>query len=146
MIFLIDFDGVLTNGKVSITADGSQLFKEVHTRDIRAIRQLVATGNEVYIVTASSSPIINAFADKVGAIVISGRDKAESIKSIFESGDQTVAVGDDSWDISMLKDAHKAFCPADAYHGVRSMCCVTTLQTKGGEGVVAELLDIIYTI
>lgn len=137
MIFLVDFDGVLTNGKLTITHDGSQLFKEVHTRDIRAIRELIARGNEVYIVTASESPIIRTYARKVGAEVIVCRNKATVLK--FVDKKEYVAVVDDSWDISLIQRAVKCFAPADGYHLVKNLC--TVLKTKGGEGAMAEVLD-----
>lgn len=52
---LIDFDGCLTTGKLTITSDGKELpKKEVHTNGLGAIRELVAKGYHVVIVTASN--------------------------------------------------------------------------------------------
>lgn len=136
----IDFDGVLTNGKLTITSDGSQLFKEVHSRDIRAIRELIARGYEVTIISASSSPIIRAYANKVGAKLIVRRDK-QNIDLL--ACEDFIFIGDDAWDIPLLKKAKQAYCPADAYYRVMQIPGIQILKAKGGEGVIAELLDIL---
>lgn len=131
-----DFHGVLTNGKISITADGTTLFEQVHTRDIRAIRQLVAMGYEFYILTASSSEIIKAFAHKTGSGLIVSRNK----HTMTDEQDY-IAVGDDSWDIEMLRNAALAYCPSDAIDEVKKVA--QSLKTKGGEGCIDELLHIL---
>ena len=134
---LIDFHGVLTTGKRTITADGSELFEEVHSRDSRAIRQLCAMGYHVVIFTSSKSKIIEAYAKKVGADLYVNRDKSQHGFKNY------IAVGDDSWDIPLLKEAKRAFCPQDAYSQLFRLPNIQVLQTKGGHGVIAELLDIL---
>lgn len=130
----IDFHGVLTDGKLNITHDGKTFFESCHTRDVRAIRELVARGWEVYIVTASSNPIVDAFCRKVGVTQIHARDKSELGLKDY------IAVGDDAWDIPMLKNAKEAYCPSDADQVVISQPYVKVLGARGGKGVIAELV------
>jgi 3-deoxy-D-manno-octulosonate 8-phosphate phosphatase (KDO 8-P phosphatase) len=132
---IIDFDGVLTDGKINMSHSG-EIFRSVHTRDIRAIRELIARGFEVVICTASSSPIIESYAEKVGAYLLVARDKSE-VANVYEAGSY-IAVGDDVWDIPLLKGATRAFCPADADPGIPQE--VYRLNTNGGNGVIAELI------
>lgn len=132
---IIDFDGCLTTGKLTIDSTGKELFKEVHSRDSRAIRELCAKGYHVVIMTASSSPIIKAYAQKVGAELIVTRDKSD------HSFTDYAAIGDDSWDIPLLEKAALKFCPADAFYNVKQIPGIKILKTKGGEGVIAELID-----
>ena len=132
---VLDFDGCLTSGKLTIDSTGKELFKEVHSRDSRAIRELCAKGYNVVIMTASSSAIIKAYANKVGAELIVTRDKS---LHVFEN---YAAVGDDSWDIPLLEKATLKFCPNDAYYKVKMIPGIKILQTKGGDGVVAEIID-----
>lgn len=129
---LIDFHGVLTDGKMSISHDGKYMFDHVHVRDIRAMRQLLAEGYEVVIVTSSDSDIIKRFAEKIKCEVHVARDKSDIPFTDF------IAIGDDAWDVSMLRKAKKAFCPADADASV--LHYAMKLNSKGGEGVIAELL------
>src|SRR5690554_5923489 len=129
----IDFHGVLTDGKLNIAHDGKTFFESCHTRDVRAIRELVARGWEVYIVTASGNPIVEEFCKKVGAELVKARNKADLPFSY------DVAIGDDAWDIPMLEKANAAFCPADADPVVLKMKGITVVGVRGGHGVVAEV-------
>ena len=135
---LIDCDGVLTDGALTIDHRGEKMFKRFHTRDVRAIRELVYNGYEVTIVTADDWPGIHHFADKVGADVMIVRDKSQ-IR--YPAG--FIAVGDDAWDLPMLRHATPgfAFCPSDADSSVKMDRCVTELSTAAGRGVIAELVS-----
>lgn len=138
-VVCIDFHGVLTDGRMTITHDGQYTFDHIHTRDVRAIRELIAKGYEVYIVTSSSSPIIKHFADKVGAELFVLRNKMDMIP--FGTKDRKfIFVGDDSWDVGVLNYAAEKYCPADADYSVRSIPGINILETKGGHGVIAELI------
>lgn len=134
----IDFHGVLTNGRINITADGRTQFECVSTRDIAAIRELIAKGWAVYIVTSSKSPIIDAYCKKVGCEKIQDRLK----HNVFPN-QQYIAIGDSAFDIEMLKSAAQAYCPADAEDVVKNIEGITWLQTSGGDGCVAELLQLL---
>src|SRR5580765_5737252 len=105
---LIDFHGVLTDGRQSISSTGEYMFDHVHYKDSRAIRQLLAEGYDVVIVTASDNEIIKRYAERLGCAVHVARDKS---KIPFEN---FIAVGDDAWDVSMMKNAVRAFCPNGA--------------------------------
>ncbi len=132
---LIDCDGVLTDGRLTIDHKGEKLFKQFHTRDVRAIRELVLHGMEVTIVTADDWAGIDYFADKVGALVQKVRDKSE-----VKVEDPFIAIGDDAWDVPLLKRAAISFCPRDADYSVRYLPGVRVLDCSGGQGVVAEFL------
>jgi 3-deoxy-D-manno-octulosonate 8-phosphate phosphatase (KDO 8-P phosphatase) len=134
---LIDADGCLTDGKQYIDHQGEKVFLAFHSRDVRAIRELVANGYYVAIVTANESESIKTFADKVGADHILTRDKGAMNMENY------IAVGDDAWDIPMLQKAKQCFCPADADYMVRMLPGVKVLETKGGNGVIAELTRIL---
>ena len=136
-IIITDLDGVLTDGTLTIDHKGEKLFKKFHTRDVRAIRELVANGYEVYIVSADDWQGTEHFAEKVGAVFVSGKDKG-TIATHITKGKPYYAVGDDAWDKEMMEGAEKCFCPADADPSVH-LCNVISLRAKGGQGVIAEL-------
>jgi 3-deoxy-D-manno-octulosonate 8-phosphate phosphatase KdsC-like HAD superfamily phosphatase len=135
---LIDCDGVLTDGKLYMAADGSKMFKAFHTRDIRAIREFVARGFEVVIVTADDWPGVQHFAAKVGAELCVMRDKA-NLAPMFEG--PYIAIGDDAWDAPMLRGAALAFAPEGAHVSVTSIPGIVLVGCRSGEGVVAAVLD-----
>ena len=130
---LVDCDGVLTDGTLTIDHKGTKLFKTFHTRDVRAIRELVFNGYEVFIVSADDWGGAQHFASKVGALFLHSREKDFS-------GLDYIAVGDDAWDACMLTGAALAFVPADADPSVLSIPGVVKLETSGGRGVMAEVL------
>ena len=133
MKILIDCDGVLTDGRLTIDHRGRKQFKQFHTRDVRAIRELIYNGYEVVIISADDWEGINHFANKVGADVHICRNK-ECVP--FEN---YFAIGDDAWDVGMLKNAIQAYCPLDADESVLCIPNIIVLKTRGGRGVIAEL-------
>lgn len=132
-IILIDSDGVLTDGKLTIDHRGEKPFKQFHTRDVRAIRELIYNGYEVVIVSADDWPGIHHFADKVGADVCISRTKGNLPYQNY------IAIGDDAWDVQMLRRATIAFCPANADESVKVIPGIIRIETNGGDGVIAGL-------
>lgn len=132
-IVLCDCDGVLTDGKLFIDQNGG-ISKSFHTRDVRAIKEIISMGYEFIIITASSWKGIESFQKKTGSHVIVERNKV-NIKF-----DNYIAIGDDSWDIEMLKKAAIKYCPADAIDEVKNIENIIKLSTNGGYGCIAELL------
>lgn len=138
MNVLLDFHGCLTDGKINMSHDGKTLFESMHVRDTRAIRELIARGYHVYIVTASDSPIIDSYCQKVGCEKITLRDKSEAYALR-----PYIAMGDDTVDLPMLEGAEIAFCPADADSAVLRHPNIIPLITTGGRGTVAEMITLL---
>lgn len=137
-VICIDFHGVLTNGKINVAANGATHYECVHVKDISAMRELAARGYEVYVVTSSNSPIIDAFCKKVGCVKIESR-----IKDGVMKGRKYAAIGDSSFDYQFLLESDVAFCPADAEDLLLQDSKIHTLLTRGGEGCVSEMLKLI---
>jgi 3-deoxy-D-manno-octulosonate 8-phosphate phosphatase (KDO 8-P phosphatase) len=135
MIFCVDVDGVLTDGKIWVTHKG-EISKGFNSRDLAAIRELISNGHQVHIVTASSWPGAESYMNKSGAEFHVLRNK-EEIPFQYD-----VAIGDSAWDIPMLKKARYMFCPKDAQSEVRFLKDINILETKGGNGVMAEIVEI----
>lgn len=131
---ICDCDGVLTDGKVYYDAKGNRT-KGFHSRDIRAIRQLISHGYRFVILTQSSWPGINDFAKRTGAEVIMDRGKNTTGFGTF------IAIGDDTADIEMLSKATLAYCPKDADPAVLELPFVKVLFNKGGDALIAELVN-----
>lgn len=137
---IIDADGTLTDNKVYYTSSGERI-KGFHSRDIRAIRELTARGFDVYILTQSTWPGIGEFASRTGATIAQAYIKQDWIK---ENGiTDYIAIGDDVSDIIMLKEAVKCYCPSDADDVVKEIEGIRVLKTKGGDGVMSEMVRVI---
>ena len=82
---LLDVDGVLTDGRLHVAADG-EMYKSFHVRDGLAIQLARAAGLEVGILSARSSEIVARRAAEVGiAELIQGaRDKGSAFRGLLE--------------------------------------------------------------
>lgn len=139
-IIIIDVDGCLTDNKVYFDSKGERI-KGFHSRDIRAIRELIANGFEVIALTQSSWEGMAHWAKRTGASVQTHRDKwAWVSKNVVGP---YIAVGDDTPDMETLLFAELAFCPKDADEAIQRLSKVRCLPVAGGMGVVAELVKII---
>ncbi len=140
-IIVCDCDGVLTDGKFFLDGNGG-VTKSFNTRDVRAIKELISFGFEFWIVTASSWSGIDHFAKKTGAVVFVMRDKGK----LNMAENDYIAIGDDVWDVEILKNAWLKFCPSNADRSVLSMPGIYKLDNKGGDGCIAELANILRPI
>ncbi len=137
-ILLLDVDGVLTDGKQTVSSRGER-FKTFHTRDNRAIREFIAHGWEVHLVTTSTWSGLQHYANNLGVEIHTGITKDTATIQSIVHGKWYDAVGDDVFDIEMLLGANKAWCPRDADRRLLELTGVGMLDTSGGNGVIAEL-------
>lgn len=137
---IIDVDGVLTDGKVWYTSTGERS-KGFHSRDIRAIREFVSRGYDVYLLTQSTWPGVDDFAQRTGATVVTAIDKLQWVQENNITG--YIAVVDDVSDLMLLVNATRRYCPSDADYLIKELDGIQKLDTKGGEGVIAELVKLI---
>ena len=64
-LFLLDVDGVLTDGTITYTHEGNEV-KSFHTRDGLGIRLLMQSGVEVGLITARESEAVNRRVQDLG--------------------------------------------------------------------------------
>jgi 3-deoxy-D-manno-octulosonate 8-phosphate phosphatase (KDO 8-P phosphatase) len=132
-VIYCDCDGVLTDNKFWISSKG-EVSKGFHTKDVRAIRELIANGFEFYIVTASSWAGLKVFAEKTGAVIIHERDKSK----IDTTG--CIVIGDDVWDLPMLNKARYVILPADSNLNLIGRT-VHRSAMNGGNGMLSSIVE-----
>jgi 3-deoxy-D-manno-octulosonate 8-phosphate phosphatase (KDO 8-P phosphatase) len=142
---VLDVDGVLTDGRLHVSADG-ELFKSFDVRDGLAIQLAQAGGLKVGLLSARSSEIVERRAAEVGiAEIIQGSDdKGAALGQLLaRRGLDAAAVaymGDDLQDLSALAVAGLSAAPADAAAEVRAAVDYAT-AAAGGRGAVRELVE-----
>ena len=114
MTICVDVDGVLTDGKIWVNHQG-EIIKSFNNKDLGAIKELLAMGFQVHIVTASSWPGSEFYLKRSGAEIHKIRNK-ESIPFDYQ-----IAIGDSAWDIPMLQRAKYCFCPSDASKEIKEL-------------------------
>lgn len=148
-LLLLDFDGVMTDGKViwMSSKEGASCFD---IKDGYGIVSLITNDISVGIVSGSNSPIVMHRAKELGIEHVfqnvNLRHKLtvvnELVKKLGLEMNQVAFVGDDLPDMQVLQAVGLACCPCDAVEEVKAICHYI-LTKPGGHGAIRELCDII---
>ena len=146
-LILLDVDGVLTNGKILLHADGSES-KQFDIRDGTGIVLAQKAGLRVGLLSARTSAATSERAAQLRiALVRQGSlDKLveyEAIRAELGLADGEVAfMGDDFLDLPVLARAGLAAAPADAVPEARAAAHWVS-RRAGGDGAVRELCELV---
>lgn len=150
-IFLMDVDGVLTDGKMYYLPgrdSGMVEFKAFHALDGIGLRLLNQFGIITGVITGRESPGTEERARDLGMSYayqgfLSKVDPLERILAETGLAPENVAyMGDDWTDIPVLKRAGLACAPANALDEVKAAAQLVT-RKEGGMGAVREACDLI---
>jgi len=144
---LLDVDGVLTDGRITFTADGTEL-KSFHIQDGFGLKQLQAAGIGVGLLSGRTSPIVDRRAKELDIIEVHQGvgDKLrvyERLVARLRLADREVAyVGDDVPDLPVLQRVGLAVSVHDAHPAIRRAVHYVTSRC-GGAGAVREVCDLL---
>jgi len=152
-IFLTDLDGVLTDGGMYYSEDGTEL-RKFNTRDGMGFQLLKNEGIKTGIISSEDSIISKHRAKKLNVDYLSigefGIGKLEYVKEISAKSNielsEIAYIGDDINCIELLKAVGISACPADANSKVKQIDNIFILKKRGGEGVVREFIDLLFDI
>ena len=146
-LLLFDVDGVLTDGKILLHADGSES-KQFDIKDGTGIIWAQRAGLTVGLLSARTSAATGQRAAQLGITLVHQGvvSKLESYEQIVDSlllEDEHVAyMGDDVLDLPVLLRVGLATAPADAVEDVRSR--VDWVSTASvGQGAARDLIEVI---
>jgi 3-deoxy-D-manno-octulosonate 8-phosphate phosphatase (KDO 8-P phosphatase) len=146
-LVLFDVDGVLTDGKILMHADGSES-KQFDIKDGSAIVWAGRLGLTVGFLSARSSASTAQRAAQLGVTLVhqgvaSKRETYDQIvDELLLENDQVAYMGDDVLDLPVLARAGLAAAPADAVVDVRERVHWVA-QRDGGYGAARELIEMI---
>lgn len=146
---LMDIDGVLTDGKEYISAFNSE-YKTIAFKDLDAITSLKNDGIIVGAITGENSEIVERFRQTLNLDAFySGCKCKDDILSLFQQKfqieqDDIAYIGDGKYDLSMIAQVGLSFCPKDAIGEVKRNADIV-LESRGGEGCIAEIYDILQS-
>jgi len=143
-LVILDFDGVLTDDRVWVDAEGRE-WVAAHRGDGMGIARLREAGVDVLVLSTETNPVVGARCEKLGISAIQGvEDKASRLKAILEERElipeNVVYVGNDVNDLPCFPLVGCALAPADAHPAVRREADLV-LKRDGGHGAVRELCD-----
>jgi 3-deoxy-D-manno-octulosonate 8-phosphate phosphatase (KDO 8-P phosphatase) len=143
-----DFDGCLTDDRVWLNQDGEE-FVAANRKDGLAINRLKALGVTVVITSTETNKVVTARASKLGILALQGlSNKVEAIESYLSENHLTWNdswyIGNDVNDLGAIRKAKFSICPSDAVEAVKKEVDLK-LKTKGGYGILSELVTLIQT-
>jgi len=146
---ILDIDGIMTDGKKYYGLDGIPFAKTYCDKDFTAIKRLRGAGVKVCFLSGDERVNLAMAQNRnIPFYSARGKDKA-SFVSIFEQTfnlkpNEMLYIGDDLFDLSIMKIVGHAFCPKDAPNILQDYCGVkNVIDRKGGENVVAKMVDIL---
>jgi YrbI family 3-deoxy-D-manno-octulosonate 8-phosphate phosphatase len=144
-LVLLDIDGVLTNGKVTVDSHGNES-KTIDFKDIDAVFEMKRRKLLVGLLTGEATPITLFFKErfKPDFFYNGCKNKPEALKEILAktglSSDEACYVGDAKYDIPIMKLVGVSGCPENAIPEVKELATVQ-LARRGGDGCVWEFLE-----
>lgn len=146
-LLVLDVDGVLTDGRLFISARGEE-FKVFHVRDGAGLVAIRKAGIKAAIISGRSSEAVDRRAAELGIEIVRQGvvDKGAALSALVEElgleSREVACIGDDTPDLPMLALAGLAIAVADAHPQVRGAAhWVTTVP--GGLGAVREACDLL---
>jgi 3-deoxy-D-manno-octulosonate 8-phosphate phosphatase (KDO 8-P phosphatase) len=146
-LLLMDCDGVLTDGRLTLLPDGDEQ-KTFHARDGHGIVLLHRAGLKSGIISGRSSSFVQRRARELGIeYVLQGcldkiKDFEELLSQAAVSENEVAFIGDDVTDIPLMQRSELAVAVADAADETRSVAHYVT-RLAGGHGAVREVVELI---
>jgi 3-deoxy-D-manno-octulosonate 8-phosphate phosphatase (KDO 8-P phosphatase) len=146
-MIVMDVDGVLTDGKLYVGADGCEL-KAFNTKDGMGINLAMIADIQCAVISGRHSPAVVKRAkelniDYVYQGIVNKKEILYSIIADCGIDLQDICyIGDDINDLPALKVVGLSVAPKDASESVRRQVEFVT-EANGGEGVVREVVDYI---
>ena len=145
-----DVDGVLTDGKLTLSPAGEE-FKTFSFTDIMGVSLLRRLGIKMALISGEPSPQVDLYAKKmhIPFVVKGTRDKAQAIRDFTTNFDiplaQTCFFGDDVNDLFAMDLTGLCACPANASNEVLAHVHEHGFVSElpGGHGAVRRFADAI---
>ncbi len=144
-LLLFDFDGVMTDNRVLVFADGTEAVF-CNRGDGLGLDMLRASDLQMAIISTETNPVVEARADKLKLPVYFGvADKRQLVRDLMREKtldpSRVAFVGNDVNDLGAMEEVGWRFCPNDAHPRVKSVCN-WIIPVAGGMGVVRYLAEV----
>jgi|APSaa5957512622_1039677.scaffolds.fasta_scaffold26779_3 3-deoxy-D-manno-octulosonate 8-phosphate phosphatase (KDO 8-P phosphatase) len=143
-VFIFDFDGVLTNNLVYLDQNGKESVS-CNRGDGVAFDALRKIKKLSYIVSTEINPVVKERAKKLRISALHGvNNKVEALNMLANKYQfdlsKVMYVGNDINDYYAMLACGFSACPSDSHKEIKSIADII-LKTRGGDGVVRELLE-----
>ncbi|HET9056812.1 MAG TPA: HAD hydrolase family protein [Chitinophagaceae bacterium] len=143
--FVLDMDGVLTDGNLLILS-GGEWVRCMNIKDGYSLQLAVKKGYHVFIISGSVSVPVAERLSKLGVKEVHQgiQNKKEKLEELMKRYSLTSAevlyMGDDIPDYEAMQSVALPVCPADAVSEIKQIALYIS-PLKGGEGCVRDVLE-----
>jgi len=144
-LFVMDVDGVLTDGTIFYTDLGEEL-KAFNVQDGLGLKLLRKSGIKLAVISGRESKPLEKRLEDIGIteVWLKCANKVEALKDICQSHQidrsEVAFMGDDLIDLGVMKYAGYAIAPQNAVAEVKAVSNFVTVK-EGGKGAVREACD-----
>ena len=148
--FILDVDGVMTNGKIIYTHDG-KIDRQFYTKDGYAIKYAISKGYRIAIISGGMQENVRTRLNSLGVedVFLKAFNKIEVYQKFIEEKKidpkNILYMGDDNPDLDVLKVVGISSCPNDASVDVKSICDYIS-HKDGGMGCVRDVIEQVMRI
>ena len=142
---VLDVDGVLTDGTVLLSPDGS-MSRTMHTKDGYAMQYAIKQGLILAIITGGKDPQVTQRLQYLGItdIYTGSHHKMEDFTDLKYKynlkNEDILYMGDDIPDLEILKICGVSTCPQDAVPEIKAIVDYVSPK-KGGKGCVRDVIE-----
>ena len=147
-LFVFDFDGIFTDGKLTVYSDG-KTSKIIDYKDIMAIANLIKANKTVVIISGEKSSAIDLMKQNFPSIEVfqNIRNKLEILEQMVKKYDlkseNVFYMGDDINDVKCLEYAKIPCTVKNAHKSILSIKNIYITKNYGGNGAVREIVDLL---
>ena len=147
-LLILDVDGVLTNGAVTLCSNGEDI-KSFHSHDGHGIRAIQEAGIAVAIISGRTSQAVSLRMNELDIehVYQGQKDKTIAFQALLKhyqiSPDQVAYMGDDIPDLAVMTQIALPVAVANAVNAVKQRIPWHT-DNPGGSGAVREVCDLLF--
>ena len=144
-LFVLDVDGVLTDGNLLILNDG-QMARRMNIKDGYALQLAVKMGYRILVISGGESEAVKNRLVKLGIteVFMNALNKSNILVEYVNRHQlqwaEVLYMGDDIPDLHAMKLAGLACCPSDSVPEIKVISQYIS-SLKGGEGCVRDVIE-----
>ncbi len=149
-VFILDIDGVLTDGMLHVQEDG-ELLRRMNIKDGYALQLAIRKGYQVWVISGGKTIAAQKRLNKLGVteVYVAVEDKIALLQQLIDKGghgkEQLLYMGDDMPDLKAMMLCGLRTCPEDAVADIRQIAHYIS-PVKGGFGCVRDVIEKVLRI
>ena len=149
-VFVLDVDGVLTDGSLYVFDSGEQV-RRMNIKDGYVLQLAVKKGYRVIVISGSHSEAVISRLKKLGIedVHMKVKDKKQKLTELLRNSgvemSEVLFMGDDIPDHTLMTAVGVACAPADAAPEIRAAAHYIS-SFKGGRGCVRDVIEKVLKI